>query len=964
MKPDSPVSAWGVALGRGATAACLIAMIAWAAPVFGQAVGSASIYGTVTDTTGGTLPGVTVTLTSPALQRPEMLAVTADDGSYRFADLPIGTYRLSFGLAGFQPVVREGVRLTAGFTARVDIPMGVGSVEETITVAGDSPVVDVATTTGSVNITREVLDVLPMTSAYQIMALAPGVRGNNRPEVGGGQLATQLEYKNYGTAGGITPLIEGVNTRQDQARHCFFYDDLSIEDSQVKTVGNTADVGPQGANWVMVVKSGGNQFHSTSQAQFETPRLQASNIDEELESQGVTGGDALESFRNLYFDLGGRLVRDRLWFYGALRDQRSVVLPVGFSASRGADGIYGTPDDPQAESRTDLTNQTLKMTSRVGDKYQLVGFVQRGYLMRHASAPSRFRPLESAELAPTPTVAWKGELQATPNTRTLLNVVGGYHWYVAPYWMRPETAAAGEPSRFDRNTGMMTGPQRNQSGHRGRYQTIGSISFFPDRFLGGGHNFKVGYQAYFEYRGENYPDIDTGNYRLIYDAGRPVEIETHNRPVIGAKTARSTAYAAYAMDQWRLGRFTTNLGVRYERYHAFLREQTKVQGAFGESGTYPERDLLTWNAIAPRAGVAYDLRGDGKTVLKGSYGIYRHVLNEDYAQNFNQNNLIVTRYRWADLDGNNDYTPGEVSLTPTAVLGVSGGRNNLENPDLEQPTTHEFSAGVDREVMPGFAARALYVYKRQVRLYENTNALRPYSAWNVPLSRRDPGPDGALNTPDDGGAVTVYDFDPAYRGSAFVGNMFVNYPDGRYDDYHTIEVTLTRRLAQRWSLIGTVAATKNHRWIDGIPDSPNDELFPLDETWDTQFKLIGSYLLPWNVQLGAFFQRLQGDAGQRTYIFRAADPDGGPSIVSAGTVTARMEPYGDSRSDPFSLLNLKTSKRFVVRGTHTIDFDFDLYNVLNSNTATIQTWTAGPSYGAITSIVPPRLARLGLTYRF
>lgn len=944
----------------------LLATLALAGPAFAQAVGSASIYGTVSDETGGTLPGVTVIMTSPALQRPQLVTTTDNNGGYRFPDLPIGTYRLSYEVSGFGTVAREGIRLTAGFTARIDIKMPVGTVKESVTVSGSGPVVDVATTTGSVNITRDVLDRLPMTSAYQIIALAPGVRGNNRPEVGGGQLATQLEYKNYGTTGGITPLIEGVNTRQNQSRHCFFYDDNSIADSQVKTVGNTADVGPQGANWVMVVKSGANQFHSTTQVQFERPQLQADNIDEELAKQGVTGGDALKSFRNFYGDLGGRILRDRLWFYGGLRDQRSYVLPVGFSANRGPDGVYGTSDDPQAESRTDLTNQTLKVTGRVTSNYQLVGFVQRGYLMRHASAPSRFRPLESSELAPTPTVAWKGEMQGTPNSRTLINLVGGYHWYVAPYWMRPETAEAGDPSRFDRTTGLLTGPQRNQSGHRGRYQTTGSVSFFPERLLGGGHNFKVGYQGYWEYRGENYPDIPNGNYRLIYDAGRPVEIQTHNRPIIGSETARSTAYAAYLMDQWQRGRFTTNLGVRYERYHSYLKEQDKAPGVFGESGAFPARDLLTWNAVSPRAGVAVDLRGDGRTVAKASYGIYRHVLSEDYAQTFNQNNLITTRYRWFDPDGNDNYTPGEVNLDVNgpAFLGATGGRNNIESPDLKQPATHEFAFGVDHELMPGFAARGLYVYKRSVRLYEQVNILRPYSAWNIPLTRRDPGPDGALGNGDDGGTVTIYDYDPAYRGAAFVGNQFVNRSSDRDDSFHTVEFTLTRRLANRWSMIGTLAATKNHRWIDGIPNSPNDDLFPLDGTWDYQFKLIGSYLLPGNIQLGAFFQRLKGDAGQRTYIFRGADPDGGPPILAAGTVTARMGPYGESGAPPFSLLNLKTSKRFQMRQGHHLDLDFDLYNVFNANTILIQTWSAGPTFGAITSIVPPRLARFGVTYRF
>lgn len=950
-------------VARNGVAAVFLVLL-WCDTASAQAVGSASIFGTVVDESGAPMPGVTVSLASPALQRTDTTAVTGLEGNYRFPELPVGVYRLVFDLVGFQSVVQEDVRLTAGFTARVDVRMKIGAIEETIVISGESPVVDVATTTGSVNVTRDVLDTLPMTSAYQVMALSPGVRANNRPEVGGGQLATQLEYRNYGSYGGITPMIEGINTRQSQARHCFFYDDLVIEDSQVKTVGNTAEVGPQGANWVMVVKSGGNEFRGTYQAQFESPRLQANNIDDDLAARGVRGGDALKSFRNFYGDLGGRILRDRLWFFGALRDQRSVTLPVGFAENRGSDGIYGTEDDPQAESRTDLTNQTLKVNYRLTNDYRLVGFVQRGYLMRHASNPTRFRPAEAAELAPTPTVAWKGEMTATPNSRTLLNFMGGYHWYVAPYWVRPSTNVAGNPGTLDRATGMLTGPQRHQSGHRGRYQTTGSATLFPDRFLGGNHNFKIGYQIYWEYRGENYPDL-VHNYRLIFDAGRPVEIETFNRPIVGAKTARQMQYSAYITDQWRVGRLTMNLGLRFDRYRGYLKEQTKLQGEFGEGGTFPGRDILIWNGLAPRTGFAYDVRGDGRTVVKGSYGIYRHVLTEDYPQNFNRNNLTVTRYRWSDLDGNRDYTPGEVNLDLNGphFLAISGARNTLENQDLRQPLTHEWALGIDREIQRNFAVRALYVYKRENHLYELVNTLRPYEAWNLPRPRRDPGPDGILGTGDDGAAVTVWDFDPAYRGARFVGNMFQNRPTDRNDRFHSFEFTATRRMSSRWSLLGAVGATKNHRWLTAIPNSPNDEYHPIDQTWDRHFKLVGTYVLPGDIRLGAFYQHTKGDAGQRTNIFRSADPDGGPSLANVGTVTLRLEPFGESRVPDMKVLNLRSSKRFATRWGN-LDVDFDLYNVLNANMPTTQTWSSGPSYGAITNIVPPRIVRVGATFRF
>ncbi len=122
--------------------------------------------------------------------------------------------------------------------------------------------------------------------------------------------------------------------------------------------------------------------------------------------------------------------------------------------------------------------------------------------------------------------------------------------------------------------------------------------------------------------------------------------------------------------------------------------------------------------------------------------------------------------------------------------------------------------------------RGLYVLKHTGSDYTTINVLRPYSAFNIPITRRDPGPDGVLSTGDDGGKVTIYDYDPAYRGSNFVGNQEVNRPDGRSDYYNSYEASITRRMTRSWSMLAAYTGTKYHRWIAGIPQSPNDEFFP------------------------------------------------------------------------------------------------------------------------------------------
>src|SRR5207302_624007 len=142
----------------------------------------------------------------------------------------------------------------------------------------------------------------------------------------------------------------------------------------------------------------------------------------------------------------------------------------------------------------------------------------------------------------------------------------------------------------------------------------------------------------------------------------------------------------------------------------------------------------------------------------------------------NQNTLVTTRYRWLDPDRNGDYTPGEVNLDVNGpdFISVTGASNNLLNRDLKQPITHEISSSLERELSAGFSAKALYVYKRQNQLYNAINVLRPSSAYNIPITRRDPGPDGVLGNADDGGRVTFYDYDAAFRGAAFTGSKFLN----------------------------------------------------------------------------------------------------------------------------------------------------------------------------------------------
>ena len=287
---------------------------------------------------------------------------------------------------------------------------------------------------------------------------------------------------------------------------------------------------------------------------------------------------------------------------------------------------------------------------------------------------------------------------------------------------------------------------------------------------------------------------------------------------------------------------------------------------------------------------------------------------------------------------------------------MAGTTNPVLNLGLNQPVSHEIAASLERELGHELSLRTLYVYRRQRDLYQTVNPLRPYSVYNIPIVRQDPGPDGVLGTKDDGGNVTLYDYDPAYRGGAFVGQEPVNRPDGRDDSANSFEVLVRRRTSGRWGADSSMLFTKNHRWIVGVPQSPNDDFFPLDTTWEWNYRLSGSYRAGRGFQFAAFYTVMNGAPGQRTYLFR--------NIPNLSTVSIRLEPYGAESGSARSNLNLRAAKRFTLGGSRRVELSLDALNATNNNVAWTTDYTSGPTYNYATKIATPRAIRLGFQFDF
>jgi carboxypeptidase family protein len=982
-------------MGRGWRTAMSWAVVLLLAPsttLFGQQVLRGSVVGTIKDETGSTLPGVTVTVTSPALQVPQIVKISDERGEYQVPDLPAGTYRVTFELAGFGTLVREGIVLTTGFNARVDVQMKVATLAETVTVTGETPLVDVTSTRGGTTVSKDLIAAIPSGKNYQdTFLLVGGVAGVDPPLTGEIRAGQGGSYKTYGASTGGTNIIEGVRMNPNEVP-----DFTAVEEVDVKTFGNTADVDVPGAAIQLVVKSGGNQFHGRYNDSAQNHRFQSNNVDAALGAQGIGTGDAILFYNDFGADLGGRIIRDKLWFYGAVRDLRNARTQTGYVQSPGPDGIYGTADDVPGKPPARHLSTTIKISYQPTPKNRFVGVWQYNPEYEYQARGDRFNPYESnakeiqvsQEKKP---IEWQGTL----TNHLVVDLMWGFGGYNAQYWYLGGWApGSGVPARLNRATLLNIGPSFTNSAFRRsptRNQWSGSLNYLPAGSLLGSHEIQTGYRIWrgsqvYQNPQDSARNGGIGEYQLIYDnvatgknvdifngsPAQPVELDVRNVPVLG--TSRQNEYAVYGQDTWRpTKRLTLNLGLRWERQRHYVPPQVKVQGTFGTAGSFRQVEAGAWNSFAPRSGVAFDLSGDGKTVLKGTYGWFNHDLGVNgYAQAFNQNSPVVYAYRWSDPTQCNCYAPGTVNLDVNGpdFLSVTGATNNVVNPKLRLPHTHEMTSSVERELGKGLSVRGLFVYKRVIDDYATVNVLRPYGVYDQVFTRRDPGPDGVLGTADDGGLITIYDYNPAYRGAAFVQNMNVNADPGRHDSFKNLEVRLTKRQTGKWFANTSFLATKYHQWLVKVAQSPNDNVFAVNDTWELSYRLAAGYNAPYGINLSTLYEAYNGIPRQRTNVFRAADPAGGPAFPSSSTITMRMEPYGALTSPARNIVNLRAEKAFRFSGGRKVTMGVDAFNAFNANVP----WAAGggpgitdasgPTFGYVTRIVYPRVLRFSAGYEF
>lgn len=620
-----------------------------------------NINGRVTDSSNAVIPGVTITIKSPAMQG-ERTATSDEAGAYRFTLIPNGTYTVTYGLPGFKTLVRDGVIVEVGKTTTLNIALEVATVAETVTVTGESPVVDVQNATVAVNFNESLLRDIPNArDIWVVLAQTPGVTVT-RFDVGGSTMGTQGGYRSYGVSGQNWISLDGINTTEGTSGAGFYMDYGAFAEIQVSAAANSAEIPIPGTSLNTVFKTGSNQFHGEVYFDWEDKSFQGDNVTQALKDRGLPAGDKFDRYNDLNGQVGGPFQKDKFWYFVSIRDQFSGVQTSLYDKEISEGG------KPGQVFTTRLQNQTIKLNYMINPKNTITFSTQFGrkfqpYRGGQGSTAS-FYIFESTYLQNSWTEVGKLQYTRVIGTRTTLDMSINNFGYQFPGKARTNKTPVQDDVTSLRR-GAYQAPFFSQ---QRRWHYNANVSAFISR-----HDLKTGYMFLWHAprstdRGAPGPPNTLGHILVTTSNGVPSSFTLDNNPAWSENILRENA--VFLQDKWQVNRrLTLNLGLRYDRYHSYYPEelyglkgnrpckqggpcdqgpflQAVIAAAGGTSLVTPANDIATFNTFVPRFAFVYDVFGNTKTAIKGSYGRYATNTGTDIASAVNPIGTITAKYAW------------------------------------------------------------------------------------------------------------------------------------------------------------------------------------------------------------------------------------------------------------------------------------------------------------------------------
>ena len=967
-----------------------------------NAFAQSAIAGVVKDPSGAVLPGVTVEASSDALIEKTRSVVTNNQGQYNIVDLRPGVYSLSFALPGFSGFKRDRIELPANFTATINVEMKVGGLEESVTVSGQSPVVDVQSAARTTVLSREVLDSIPTGRTIQSVGqLVVGVT-LNVPDVGGSRAMQQTYMSVHGLSSSqVTTQVDGmmVNGLDGDGAVQNYFNNMMSQEMAYQTAGAGTDVSGGGVRLNMIPKEGGNRFSGAFFGAWSDGRWQSDNLTASLKTRGLSVPDKISKIYDFNGSFGGPLKQEKVWFFATAR-RWGVDAPIADTYYTPAGSNYSTTypqctskaiqceqgiDDQHIKSALARVTWQVSPRNKLGMYYDRVA-KDRGHGMTAGDDPATASQIWTSPNYSTGSVKWT----STASNRLLIE--GGYSFNIERYnitnqagidQQRGTAAWYAGASRRDLNLGTHYASLDTRQGqYPDRYNVQGSASYVT-----GSHNVKAGGQ----WNGGPYRRTRVTNGDLIqrYLNGVPNSVQVYNTPI--EWTDRLNAdLGLFAQDAWTLKRMTVNVGARWEYFDSEVSASTSPAGRFVPSRSFDQIQMPVWKDFAPRFGVVYDLFGNSKTALKFGLNRYQQAQTINFADQFNPLVLTNAILSWTDLN-RDDVAQGElgcVYLTPGCEINLAQLPQNFgvralvsPNPDIKRVYNVETTLGIQHELVPGVQLNAGWFHRTFHNLPRQTNTLQSFSDYTAV----------DVVSPLDGSVIPMYNVS---RAALTRVNNVVTTDDSQREWYNGYEVSFNARFPHGATLFGGTTSERMLWTLCNEQSNPNN-LLNCDARnsnipFRTQFKLSGSYPLAYGITVSGSFQSIPGyllgtsipsptalpsvttPAGIGTVWLispstqYAADCKGpcnpGALVIpnmSAANLNVPLVAPGTEFAERVNQLDLSLAKWFQI-GHGRVQGQFDIFNALNrSDVLSVRSLNYGtPSYLQPSSVLQGRILRV------
>jgi hypothetical protein len=927
------------------------------------------IAGTVTDSSGAAVPNLAVSVKSSALLVPRTTR-TEGDGSYLFDLLPPGTYELTVAATGFNTAKRTDIVLTAGFTATINLSLKVGDVSQVVKVEGE-PVIDLQNNETSTTFDQTLLQDIPSgRDPWSTVAQVPGatvgtfdVAGDNSYQQSTMQVHGSTPAEQIYSFNGLDLNWPGANGGYTQ----FYTNHDSFDEFQVVADNAPASVPIGGVYMNMVTKSGSNELHGQVGIYYLTSKLQAGVKAPIYNGSPVISGSPFDMTRDTTASLGGPLVKDRWWLFGSYRryDLRQRILAV---TNQDGSPVVDVNHQTNTDLRSDFQVNSKNKFSFVWLYNEQNRFFRRDTAYQFVTTAASWKQIE-------PAYVLEGLWTSQVTSNLILDFRVGWNKITFPLSYQPGVSSTDiNVQDVGTRTESVAAPYEFANPAWVLKWSAGA-SWYKGNFHGT-HNFKFGFEMGKAYN--SYLYHVNGGINELFHNGNPFQIIAYDTPAKQKNYFRDGSF--YVQDTWTVARrLTLELGIRYDHFNTYYPQQTTDAAAtfpqLFPATTYPASgNLVDWNTVSPRLGLAFDLTGKGDSVLRASYGRYYLMQGTGLAETANPVGFAGKTFTWIDADG--DKIPQQSEwLVASQQVGAFGGSSTHINTNMSRPYSEQISVGYEKQLWRNLRVGVTYYYRTKKNMIGIENTLVSPSDYTpitvLPDANGAPQPitNGLTGQP-----LTLFNLNPA-KQTAF-NFVVTNIPKLDDNAYHGVEFTAVKRLSSKWQLLSgfTIQRQKgvfgrgfsDQATSDNFTDPNNDinrnnNYLNSDATYI--FKVDSSYELPFKIGTSVNFQHYTGLPIQPQEIFGT---NGG---LTQGSETVILQPAGITRLPSVNMLNFRISREFVVKDRWHVIPVVDFFNLTNGQTPVsennfVDINPANSTYLRPSLTIDPFVTRFGLRFTF